>query len=367
MAKILVIEDEVPLLEEILEWLTFEGYESYGATNGIDGVELALQKTPDLIVSDISMAGMDGYRVFLELRTYETVNQVPFMFVTARASRADIRVGMELGVDDYITKPFSRAELLTAVRTQLAKQSERHAQIEGRLDHMRRMISRTLPHELRTPLVSILGFAELMEMDAHSLDGDRIADMSRRILNNGKRLFRLIENYILYTQLDVLRNKSESVNGVHARFGRCATHPSYSITQTAYDTAAAYARTDDLQLNFVDAPVAIDDANLKKVCQELIDNAFKFSEPGSPVIVQGLVNGTEYVIHIEDSGRGIAAEHLKEIGAYMQFDREIYEQQGSGLGLVLVRLLTELFAGALVVESTPNEGTSCTVRLPLCE
>ena len=123
MKKILVIEDEEFVRENILELLDAEGFDVFGAQNGLIGVDLAKAKMPDLILCDVMMPGLDGYGVLTTIRQDPAMAAIPFIFLTAKAAKADFRQGMELGADDYITKPFTRAELLGAIATRLKKQA----------------------------------------------------------------------------------------------------------------------------------------------------------------------------------------------------------------------------------------------------
>lgn len=121
MKKILVIEDEKPVLSNIVEILTSGGFLPLCAENGITGIELAKENLPDLIVCDIMMPHLDGYQVLAELRSNIPTSTIPFIFLTAKAETNDLRQGMNLGADDYLTKPFRRQELLEAVSSRLAK------------------------------------------------------------------------------------------------------------------------------------------------------------------------------------------------------------------------------------------------------
>jgi serine/threonine-protein kinase len=121
MKKILVIEDDPLILANILELLAEEGFRGLGAPDGRAGVGLALAEEPDLIICDIMMPDLDGFGVLEWLRRYPRLARVPFIFLTARASRRDLRAGMEVGADDYITKPFMRVELLAAIRGRLRR------------------------------------------------------------------------------------------------------------------------------------------------------------------------------------------------------------------------------------------------------
>ncbi len=123
MIKILIIEDEEPLRENILALLEADGFDVFGSENGRIGVQLAQEILPDLILCDVMMPELDGYGVLTQLRQNPILAAVPFIFLTAKATKADLRQGMELGADDYLTKPFTRAELLGAIATRLKKQA----------------------------------------------------------------------------------------------------------------------------------------------------------------------------------------------------------------------------------------------------
>jgi len=121
MRKLLVIDDHDDIRENIAEILTLAGYETSTAPNGKKGVEAALRERPDLVICDIMMPELDGYGVLHLLRKNEATENIPFIFLTARTERADFRKGMEMGADDYITKPFDDIELLNAIEIRLKK------------------------------------------------------------------------------------------------------------------------------------------------------------------------------------------------------------------------------------------------------
>jgi YesN/AraC family two-component response regulator len=122
MKKILVIEDEGQSREMFLEFLTAEGFEVIGAENGLIGVQQAQQQLPDLVICDILMPVLDGYGVLTTLRQDSMTAVIPFIFVTARGTKAELRQGMKLGADDYLIKPLTVEELLEAVTIRLEKQ-----------------------------------------------------------------------------------------------------------------------------------------------------------------------------------------------------------------------------------------------------
>lgn len=152
MKKILVIEDEELVRENILELLDAEGLTGIGATNGYKGIDLAKVEKPDLIICDVMMPGLDGYSVLKALRQESNFATTPFIFLTAKAAKADFRQGMELGADDYLTKPFTRAELLGAIATRFKKQQQYRSELEqakDQLDYLMHHDSLTnLPNQL---------------------------------------------------------------------------------------------------------------------------------------------------------------------------------------------------------------------------
>lgn len=123
MTTILVIEDEAQTREIFLRCLTFEGFEAIGAATGTAGVELARSHSPDLIVCDIMMPDLDGYQVLSQIRQSPALAGIPFIFLTAKATMADLRWGMQLGADDYLTKPCTVAQFLAAIATRLERQA----------------------------------------------------------------------------------------------------------------------------------------------------------------------------------------------------------------------------------------------------
>ncbi len=124
MKTILAIEDEVSILSNILKLLEYKGFQAIGAHNGQVGIEMAHLHVPDLIICDVMMPDMDGYAVLSALRQDPETAAIPFIFLTAKADRADMRQGMNMGADDYITKPFTSTDLLEAIEARLEKQAK---------------------------------------------------------------------------------------------------------------------------------------------------------------------------------------------------------------------------------------------------
>lgn len=121
MKKVLLIEDNIEIRENMAEILELSGYQAITAPDGRKGVMLAVENHPDVIVCDIMMPELDGYGVIHMLQKNPATQNIPFIFLTAKSERAEIRKGMELGADDYLTKPFNGTELLNAIEIRLKK------------------------------------------------------------------------------------------------------------------------------------------------------------------------------------------------------------------------------------------------------
>ncbi len=124
MKKILVIEDETEMRRNIVTILRMEQFQPIAAENGRVGVELAKKEKPDLVLCDVMMPEMDGYAVLHALRAEADLAITPFLFLTAKGEKGDIRAGMNLGADDYLTKPVAKADLLAAIRARLERQRQ---------------------------------------------------------------------------------------------------------------------------------------------------------------------------------------------------------------------------------------------------
>lgn len=231
------------------------------------------------------------------------------------------------------------------------------------LEALRLNMSRTLPHELRTPLTSLIGFAQYLKTSGQSLAGqpDEITEIGETMYESSMRLYALIENYLFYAELALIEQNPTKQASWKNAIGPVQTRTIIPIF--AHKTLAKYQRRDDLHLDLAEATVDIITSHLGKLLEELLENACKFSDPGTPVQIATRVEGRHWILSVTDDGRGMAAEQIAQLGAFMQFGREHYEQQGSGLGFAIAQKLVEWYHGELSVESIPNRGTTVTVTL----
>ena len=361
MKKILVIDDEEWLREVIHLALKQRGFEVIEAANGLEGIEKARRELPDLILCDINMEKMDGYMTLAMLRSEAPTAAIPFIFMTGLADGAGMRRGMELGADDYLSKPFNIAALYAAVEARLKKAQTVRDEAERKLTSLRDNISLMLPHEMRTPLNGILAYGEMLAFDAVTLKPEEVMEMGQAIHQSGKQLERLIENFLIYAQLELVASDLKNINAF--RIGQ-TEHPVSLVKEHATAQAAQANRSQDLSFELSDIPVPISGEYLTKIVDELVQNAFKFSEAGTPVRVKLSETSGAIALSVSDQGHGFSNGQIAHIGAYMQFDRKIHEQQGQGLGLTIVKRFVELQGGTLFIESTKDAGSIVTAKLP---
>ncbi len=358
--KILVIDDEENYRDIITMTLEFSGYEVFKATNGLDGLAAAKMHRPDVILCDINMPKMDGITLLGALKEEPEFAGIPFIFLTGNSGTADMRKGMQLGADDYLTKPFTTEELLSAVKTRLIKKRSLHEYYKTQFDDIKSNILQSLPHEFRTPLNSILGFSQML-MEESNFPPEEVQEMGALINKSGHRLHHLLENMVLFGQLQFLMKDREKMEKVRHE---SATPLLEVIRPISEKQMVTHERTEAIQLSCNNTLVQISSIRLTKIMEEIIDNALKFSMAGTTVQISNEENGPTVLIKIKDEGRGMSEEQIKKISAFQQFERDYYEQQGAGLGLAIVKTLVELHNGRLIIESVENTGTTVTISLP---
>ncbi len=380
-AMILVVDDNPTNLETLSDYLTEFGFTVLLKQDGPKALELLSRKRPDIILLDIVMPGMDGFETCTNIKESPETQDIPIIFMSALSDTVDKVKGFEAGAVDYITKPFQHEEVLARVKTHLTIQRlqndlhTKNATLQELLERERKTLERerkfledirlnlsiSLPHELRTPLNGILGFAQLLANPRNIPETDRMIEYAQRIQKSGLRLHRLVENALLYANLKLVKyapgdrrkalQSKESVDGQEF------------IAPIAQKKAREVHREDDLYLELVPARIRISPDNFEKIVNELLENAFKFSQNGTPVHVKTNVNGHLCIFSITDQGRGMTEDQIASIGAYMQFDRQHYEQQGTGMGLIISYLLAQLEGGVLSIDSKSGRGTTISIVL----
>lgn len=390
-AIILVVDDNPTNLGVLSDFFKNTPYEISSATSGRMALEVIELEPPDLVLLDIIMPEMDGFEVCQRLQESGKLDDIPVIFMTALSDTIDKVRGFNLGAVDYITKPFDCDEVLARVKTHLTIQrlkkelksknnqlQSKNEQLQDALKREKKLLARerqmmedlrlslslSLPHELRTPLSAIIGSAELLIEKKICDYPEQVTKLGHAVSRNGQRLQRLIENYLLYARLKLLKYTSRER---HAWKTHVTVQTEGLINELALQKAQEQNRAGDLVLDLINAKLQISPESFSKIVAEVIDNAFKFSRLGTAVKVTTRRIEDQFKMMVENAGRGMTEGQIENIGAYMQFERDIQEQQGSGLGLVISQLLTQLEGGELHIESKPEHKTKVTLIFRLNE
>lgn len=367
---ILVIEDDPILLEGVHDILDLAGYHVLAANNGLEALQVFEgQERPDLILSDIMMPRMNGYSFYEAVRAHPEWVAIPFIFLTARGEKADVRLGKQLGVDDYIVKPFEAEDLLVAIAAKLRRTAELRAVQEQEIVSLKRSILTMLNHEFRTPLTYIMAYAEMLSEDSVNADyseASQFREFLQGIRKGSDRLQRLVEDFIFLVELET----GEARKTYEARRRIVADLRKLIAGVVADYAEAAAARNLNLVTDIPEhlPPILADTEYLRNALGRLLDNACKFSwrgtievrardheEPGRRTVC----------IAVSDQGIGITADDLPHIfSPFYQGDRAKTEQQGSGSGLAITKGIVELHGGHIEVESQPGVGSTFTIVLP---
>jgi two-component system sensor histidine kinase/response regulator len=363
MSKILVIEDDLSILDNLALCLQVEGYQVLTATNGKIGIDLAYQGKPDLILCDVTMPEIDGYGVIEALSSDTRMTNIPFIFMTAKCSGEDVRAGMQLGADDYITKPFVLQDLLAAIETRLAKRERLRQSGYAELERLCESLAHTLPYQLNSPLTGILGATDLLrDLGDEDLDVAEIHDLVNIISTSAGQLKLFNQRLLNYVSLKILK-----IHPLHRKrdeldLGIAMIQP--SINRLAMDCAAMHQRSADLRLDLQNGYIAISDYWLHLLATELLDNAFKFSPAGTPVYLSCDFSQAGFCsIELMNISQVNDASGSEPAPVFCRADHLRDGLGGAGIGLAIVAALLEYHGGTMNYTCT-NHQTSVVVTLP---
>ena len=352
-SKILVIEDTQSIREEIKDILSFEGMEVITAENGQEGIDCAKKYSPDLILCDIMMPIKDGYQVFNEIQHDVILKDTPFLFLSAKVTADNIRKGMILGADDYITKPFDIDLLINSIKSRLEKAANRKSSEKEKRETLQNNISKVIPHELLTPLDGIIGVSSIMKEYATDMSPEEIQQFSEAILESGNRLYDTIKKFIYHTEVELLLNdesKKDLLQSEIIEFG------ALMLSNQCEQVATKHNRLSDLKINpnIFNAKISL--SHFEIIISNIVDNAFKFSKKGDAVRIEVVTDETFVHISVFDEGIGIDGITKKNIEVFTQFNRDKMEQQGLGLGLITAIKLLEFYKGEIRFLSNKEKG-----------
>jgi len=358
MHRILIIEDDATLRGQLARILQFEGFEPLEAADGKSGVAMSLQSPPDLVVCDIMMPELDGFGVLQALREHPATTMVPFIFVTALAAIRDRRHGMEEGADDYITKPYDPDALVRSVRRRLERRSRQIEEGRLRAEEVSLAAAAALPSEITDTLEHITTLTNLLALK-HAAQDPQIAATHESVARASARLRRMLRRLHLYAQLPQLYAHRFDL----VRTGTPASAAAV-LERVALEVCRTWKREEDLELKPDPARLPMREEYLVVLIEELVDNACKFSAPGSPVEVTGQARREFWSLTVHSRGTGMSPGQIAQIAAFKQFWQGNKRPRGLGLGLALAQGIARLHGCEFAVDSDSEE-TEVNILVPL--
>jgi signal transduction histidine kinase len=359
MFKILIVEDTLTIREEIHDILVMEGYTVFEAENGSIGFEIALKKYPDLIISDILMPKLNGFEMYKKLQNNKTTKLIPLIFLSAKAEKSDIRAGMNLGAEDYLTKPIDVEDLLNTVKIKIDKKlllaqetidktttiSAILQQQKKELDNYAQLIS----HELKTPLRNISDILIwIREELAHPISSENSINSIELLENKVERMELLLiklEQYKNISPSSFKKNKI-NLNTIAKKVIAKLQVPSHIKIEIKNKLPTLFA----------------DEIMLEKVFEILIQNALDHIDKKKGLILLACETTEEdYLFSIKDNGIGIKTKYHEKIFEMFQ---TIDSNNSTGIGLSIVKKIISYYNGEVKVESKTNKETIFYFSLP---
>jgi signal transduction histidine kinase len=357
---VFAVDDEEHITELIALGLSINGFDVVRLATGRDALAEIERRRPDLVVLDVMLPDLDGFEVARRLRQTEGAGtRVPIIFLTAKDATADKVQGLKLGVDDYVTKPFSIEELVERVRAvlrrstgPLADMKEAFAEREENEQRLRRFLA-DASHELRTPLTSIQGFAELFRLGVDNEHIDQ-ATIVRRIEDEAARMRSLVEDLLLLARLDLAPEPQ---------------HDPLDLAVLAADAcsdAVAMAPERPVTL-FAPDPVDVtgDVNHLRQAIANLVANAIRYTPSGTPIEVSARRQNGTAVISVRDHGPGLDPDGLEHVfERFWQADKA-RSGTGAGLGLAIVSAIATEHGGIAEAANAEGGGAVFSLRIPI--
>ncbi|GAB4248963.1 MULTISPECIES: ATP-binding response regulator [Deferrisoma] len=344
--KILVVDDNIDNVELLVKRLRAAGYRTCEAYDGEQALEKVAAEDPDLVILDVMMPKLDGYGVCERLKTSDATRSIPVLMLTAKREVPDKIRGLDIGADDYITKPFNPQELMARVKSLLQRRfSEERRLTEERLDALGQM-AEGVAHEVRNPMVAIGGFARRIR-DKLPEDSP-LRDYAERILQEVKRLESMVEEIVRFKTLMI------------------SPYQSVDLRQLADEVLDRYAGTLEeaglrLERDYGEVgAIQGDPQNLRLALENLLQNAIEATPPGGTISVRLEDLGDRVRLVVADTGRGIPKDQIANV-----FD-PFYTTKtaGAGMGLTMVHRIVTRHGGAVDIESQVGRGTAVHLVLP---
>ncbi len=340
MRKILIIEDEISLLESIKIIIEVNNFIAITAPNGIEGLKILHSQGDDidLILCDINMPDITGYEVLKEVKAHPTLYKVPFIFLTAFADKKEVRKGMDMGADDYLTKPFSIKDLINTISSRIELSDIKESKYREEISkNWISILNANFKQEFYTPLNGILNTSYYPGKTNDPTDAHTFKETMRNIYFSSFRMHRDTKNLMLYSMMNANQSISQD-----------STLYSTSLSNILNDTLSYYSvalENYDIMLHREIEPVDIlsHDSDLITVLfTELIDNTIKFNHAKkTPEVKLHAVDGGFYFSTVNQIDHANTF-CVKDINPFTKFHKD-ESLNGLGLGLYVCKKLCQLF------------------------
>jgi len=335
--SVLIVEDDEIIRENIKEYLELNGFDVFESENGKTGLSLAHSNTPDVIISDVMMPEMNGIEMLSELKKDTNTSLIPVILITAKVEAKDVREGMTVGADDYITKPFDLEDLLHAINTQISKKNKIHDHIHleytKSFEHWKNIAN----HELFTPINVIQNVYHLISNQS-KLD-DELDNIFKLSVT---RLKRTISNLLLLSGVFQIENNFKYASVIDFR-----RQIDGIINDILDNDKGATPELIDLNFNLPDNFFMKEYFFL--IIKEMMDNAQKFSKPGTIVSITSYIEDDQFVFKTINQNKIDNNLPINNNRAFTQVERDSYEQQGLGLGLYIINRISSKFGDKFTI------------------
>ena len=364
--RILVIDDQPSIISAVKDILVNEQFQVETALDTQEARERLQLAKPDLIICDIMMPHEDGYAFYQSLRQDSKFADIPFIFLTAVSDSNQVRAANELGIDDYVFKPFEPQDLVSIVKGRLKRAGEHSNLLDAKMEGFCKRVIHTLSHEFRTPLVAVNTGTELLHDQFEKLDRQVLFELIESIQRGGQRLQHLVEDFITVQQIDsghaeVIAKRYRLPIGLDLLAQRALASFEDEVSADEFKRIKYHQAAGRGNLE-----VCVCEIQITEVIHRLLSNALKFSSRNDVVeLTLPDVEGAASLI-IRDYGQGIPDSVAKEAcGMFNQINRETIEQQGCGLGLAIVCSFLAINNGMIAFHTTTGRGTEVEIRFPL--
>jgi CheY-like chemotaxis protein len=375
--QILIVDDRPTNLKILCDFLIDYGFDVLVAKNGEAAIEKLQKASPDLILLDVMMPGIDGFETCRRLKELPKTKDIPVIFLTALSDTVDKVKGLEIGGVDYITKPIQQEEVLARINVHLRicslnKELKKAKEVAEAANRAKSEFLTNMSHELRTPLNGILGMAQILQ-SSNAIPAEEIEKINL-IYESGSHLLTLLQ--------DILDLAKIEAGKIELEIKKIAP---IDLLQRLIKMFQFRAKEKNLTFTYkisslFPSSIEADETRLRQVLINLLGNAIKFTERGSVDFQVLVIENNSYTnenrqfskqkirFQVRDTGIGIDREHLENIFLpFEQIKHKQYKAEGTGLGLAISQKILRMMGTQLYVESQLGVGSIFRFDLELPE